>query len=82
MKPSLQPVFGINQTGAVFPRTSNPQPVQPNLTLRAATPGYKVLCDTNRRTERHVWNNAYWLYGTLITIPVIYKVTAYVSVYL
>jgi len=62
MKPSLQPVFGINQTGAVFPRTSNPQPVQPNLTLRAATPGYKVLCDTNHRTNRHILNNAYWLY--------------------
>ena len=43
MKPSLRPVFEISQTGAVFPRTSSSQPVQPNLTLRAATPGYKVL---------------------------------------
>jgi len=43
MKPGLRPVFEISQAGAVFPRTSNPQPVQPNLTLRAAAPGYKVL---------------------------------------
>jgi len=45
MKSSLQPVFGINQTGAVFPRTSSAQSVQPNLTLRAATPGCEVLSD-------------------------------------
>ena len=44
MKPSLQPVFGISQTTAVFPRSSNPLPVQPNLTLRAATPGLGSFC--------------------------------------
>jgi len=45
VKPNLQPVIGINQTGAVFPHTSQPQSLQPNLTLRAATPGHTGFCD-------------------------------------
>ena len=44
MKPAVQPVFGMTPTGPVFPRTTNMLPSHANVTLRAAMPGYEVLC--------------------------------------